>query len=97
MGGLRTRMPWTFWTFTAGWLAIIGTPFFSGFFSKDEILIAAFGHNRFLFGLALLTAGLTAFYMSRLFFMTFTGEYRGEPREAARRSRLGRTRGRSRR
>jgi NADH-quinone oxidoreductase subunit L len=77
MGGLRTRTPWTFWTFTAGWLAIIGTPFFSGFFSKDEILIAAFGHNRFLFGLALLTAGLTAFYMSRLFFMTFTGEYRG--------------------
>jgi NADH-quinone oxidoreductase subunit L len=77
MGGLRTRMPWTFWTFTAGWLAIIGTPFFSGFFSKDEILIAAFDHNKFLFGLALLTAGLTAFYMSRLFFMTFTGEYRG--------------------
>ena len=77
MGGLRTRMPWTFWTFTAGWLAIICTPFFSGYFSKDEILIAAFGHNKFLFGLALLTAGLTAFYMSRLFFMTFTGEYRG--------------------
>jgi NADH-quinone oxidoreductase subunit L len=77
MGGLRSRMPWTFWTFTAGWLAIIGTPFFSGFFSKDEILIAAFDHNRFLFALALLTAGLTAFYMSRLFFMTFYGEYRG--------------------
>ena len=77
MGGLRTRMPWTFWTFTAGWLAIIGTPFLSGFFSKDEILLAAFGENKFLFGLALLTAGLTAFYMSRLFFMTFTGEYRG--------------------
>jgi len=77
MGGLRTRMPWTFWTFTMGWLAIIGTPFFSGFFSKDEILIAAFDRNSFLFGLALLTAGLTAFYMSRLYFMTFTGEYRG--------------------
>ena len=77
MGGLRTRMPWTFWTFLMGWLAIIGTPFFSGFFSKDEILIAAFDHNKFLFGLALLTAALTAFYMSRLFFMTFTGEYRG--------------------
>ena len=78
MGGLRTRMPWTFWTFTMGWLAIIGTPFFSGFFSKDEILIAAFDHNKFLFGLALLTAALTAFYMSRLFFMTFTGDYRGD-------------------
>jgi|CXWL01.1.fsa_nt_gi NADH-quinone oxidoreductase subunit L len=77
MGGLRTRMPWTFWTFTMGWLAIIGTPFFSGFFSKDEILIAAFDQNKFLFGLALLTAALTAFYMSRLFFMTFTGDYRG--------------------
>ena len=77
MGGLRTRMPWTFWTFFFGWLAIIGTPFLSGFFSKDEILLAAFGENKFLFGLALLTAGLTAFYMSRLFFMTFTGEYRG--------------------
>jgi NADH-quinone oxidoreductase subunit L len=77
MGGLRTRMPWTFWTFTAGWLAIIGTPFLSGYFSKDEILIAAFEHNRLLFAVALLTAGLTAFYMSRLFFMTFTGEYRG--------------------
>ena len=82
MGGLRTRMPWTFWTFTAGWLAIIGTPFLSGYFSKDEILIAAFGHNKFLFGLALLTAGLTAFYMSRLFFMTFTGEYRGSLEKA---------------
>lgn len=77
MGGLRTRMPWTFWTFTAGWLAIIGTPFLSGYFSKDEILIAAFAQNKFLFGMALLTAGLTAFYMSRLYFMTFTGAYRG--------------------
>jgi NADH-quinone oxidoreductase subunit L len=82
MGGLSKRMPWTFWTFTAGWLAIIGTPFFSGFYSKDEILIAAFSHNRFLFGLALLTAGLTAFYMSRLYFMTFWGEYRGNLEKA---------------
>jgi len=77
MGGLRTRMPWTFWTFTMGWLAIIGTPFFSGYFSKDEILIAAFGESVPLFAIGLVTAGLTAFYMSRLFFMTFTGEYRG--------------------
>ncbi len=77
MGGLRTRMPWTFWTFTAGWLAIIGFPGLSGYFSKEEILMAAFGHNRFLFGLAFVTAGLTAFYMSRLYFMTFLGEYRG--------------------
>ena len=77
MGGLRTRMPWTFWTFTAGWLAIIGFPGLSGYFSKEEILMAAFGHNKFLFGMALFTAGLTAFYMSRLYFMTFLGEYRG--------------------
>ena len=77
MGGLKSRMPWTFWTFTAGWLAIIGFPGLSGYFSKEEILMAAFGHNKFLFGMALLTAGLTAFYMSRLYFMTFLGEYRG--------------------
>ena len=46
-------------------------------FSKEEILGAALGHSPVLFGIALLTAGITAFYMSRLFFMTFTGEYRG--------------------
>ncbi len=77
MGGLRTRTPWTFWTFTAGWLAIIGTPFFSGYFSKEEILAAAFPHSKVLFVLGLVTAGLTAFYMTRLYFMTFMGEYRG--------------------
>jgi NADH:ubiquinone oxidoreductase subunit 5 (subunit L)/multisubunit Na+/H+ antiporter MnhA subunit len=77
MGGLKSRMPWTFWTFTAGWLAIIGFPGLSGYWSKEEILGAALAHNVLLFGLALFTAGLTAFYMSRLFFMTFTGEYRG--------------------
>jgi NADH-quinone oxidoreductase subunit L len=82
MGGLRSRMPWTFWTFTAGWLAIIGFPYFSGFFSKEEILMAAFAHNKFLFALSLFTAGLTAFYMSRLFFMTFWGEYRGSLEKA---------------
>ena len=82
MGGLRTRTPWTFWTFTAGWLAIIGTPFFSGFFSKDEILVAAFGHNKLLFAIALFTAGLTAFYMTRLYVMTFLGEYRGSLEKA---------------
>lgn len=80
MGGLRKKIPWTFATFFVGWLAIIGTPFFSGFFSKDEILLAAFDENhgnKLLFAMALVTAGLTAFYMSRLFFMTFFGEYRG--------------------
>ena len=77
MGGLRSRTPWTFWTFTAGWLAIIGTPGLSGYFSKDEILIATFADNRLLFGIALFTAGLTAFYMTRLYVMTFFGDYRG--------------------
>jgi len=77
MGGLRKRMPWTFATFLAGWLAIIGFPGLSGFWSKEEILGAAFGHSKVLFAVALLTAGITAFYMSRLFFMTFAGEYRG--------------------
>ena len=82
MGGLRTRMPWTFWTFTIGWLAIIGFPGLSGFFSKDEILIAAFEKSVPLFVAALITAGLTAFYMSRLFFMTFLGDYRGNLEKA---------------
>ncbi|MEO5760764.1 MAG: NADH-quinone oxidoreductase subunit L [Vicinamibacteria bacterium] len=77
MGGLRKRMPWTFVTFTAGWLAIIGFPYFSGYFSKEEILMAAFPHSKVLFSMALLTAGLTAFYMTRLYVMTFLGDYRG--------------------
>ena len=68
-------------TFGAGWLAIIGFPPFSGFWSKDKIIEAAFatgdGWRPWVFGLvALLGAGITAFYMSRLFFMTFLGERR---------------------
>ena len=78
MGGLRTRIPWTFWTFLAGTAAISGIPFFAGFYSKDEILLGALttGHT-VLFGIALFTAFLTAAYMARLLFLTFFGEFRG--------------------
>jgi len=76
MGGLRGKIPWTFGTFLAGTLAIAGIPFFSGFYSKDEILLAAL-HQPALFGIALFTALLTAAYMARLVFLTFFGEFRG--------------------
>jgi NADH-quinone oxidoreductase subunit L len=78
MGGLRHRMPLTFLTFTAGYLALIGCPFFSGFFSKDAILLAAWHANKFIFVLGWLTAFLTAFYMTRLFVVAFLGEARTE-------------------
>ena len=81
MGGLRRDMPWTFWTMTMGTLAIAGAPFFSGFFSKDEILFRAFTseHGGWGFWAAgVFTAFLTAFYMFRLWFQTFFGEFRGE-------------------
>jgi len=79
-GGLRTAMPVTFACFTAGYLAIIGFPLFSGFFSKDLIIEAALGEGglrgALLGGAAVLTAGLTGFYMTRLMVMTFFGERR---------------------
>jgi NADH-quinone oxidoreductase subunit L len=78
MGGLRKKIPWTFWTFLVGTLAIAGIPPLAGFFSKDEILLAALGTGHtVLFGLALFTALLTAAYMARLLFLTFYGEFRG--------------------
>jgi len=80
MGGLRTRIPWTFWTFLAGALAISGIPFLAGFYSKDEILAAAFGTGHtVLFWVALATALLTAAYMGRLLLLTFFGGFRGSP------------------
>ncbi len=84
MGGLRRRMPWTHGTFLVGVLAIAGTPGFSGYFSKDEILLGVYlahdtpGHMA-LWGVGVLTAGLTAFYMFRLYFLTFTGHNRASP------------------
>jgi NADH-quinone oxidoreductase subunit L len=79
MGGLKKYLPITHFTFLMGWLAIIGTPFFSGFFSKDEILWLTFHSpmgSKFLWVLAVATAGMTAFYMTRLMTMTFWGKSR---------------------
>ncbi|WP_460446039.1 NADH-quinone oxidoreductase subunit L [Angustibacter aerolatus] len=79
-GGLSAKMKITWITFGLGWLAIIGFPGLSGFWSKDKIIEAAFegdGWRAWVFGLtAMLAAGVTAFYMSRLFFMTFMGKRR---------------------
>jgi NADH-quinone oxidoreductase subunit L len=76
MGGLRKKIPWTFWTMFMATLAIAGTPGFSGFFSKDEILLAAQKASTPLWAFGVLTAGLTAFYMFRLLFLTFFGAQR---------------------
>jgi NADH-quinone oxidoreductase subunit L len=78
MGGLSKKMKWTFLTFTAGYLALIGTPGLSGFFSKDVILLAAWHHNPGVFVFGLFTALLTAFYMTRLFVVVFFGEARSD-------------------
>ena len=79
MGGLRKKMPITYVCALISILAISGIPPFSGFFSKDEIILAAFqGHHYAVFALALLTSGLTTFYMFRLFFLAFHGEPRHE-------------------
>lgn len=78
MGGLRKFMPITSTTFLIGVLAISGIPPFAGFWSKDEILGATFDANPLLWAIGFLTAGITAFYMARMYFMTFAGEYRGE-------------------
>ena len=88
MGGLRKYLPLTFWTFGVGWLAISGIPPLAGFWSKDAILSSAWGMNKVLWAIALLTAGLTAYYMSRQFALVFTGQARWqEARPAA--ARLG--------
>ena len=80
MGGLRTKIPWTFWTMTAATFAIAGIPPFAGFFSKDEILWQAYSsvHGSWVYWLiGVITAFMTSFYMFRLWFLTFFGEYRG--------------------
>src|SRR5208282_1178768 len=80
MGGLRRKLPITFWTMSVATLAIAAVPPFSGYFSKDLILEAAYdsGHS-WLWFLGVITAGLTSFYMFRLIFMTFFGESRVDP------------------
>ena len=81
MGGLRHYIPWTFWTMTAATFAISGFPPFAGFFSKDAILWKAFSSpygSWVYWAIGVFTAFLTSFYMFRLWFLTFFGEYRGE-------------------
>ena len=80
MGGLRKKIPWTFWTMTAGTFAIAGIWPLAGFHSKDEILWRAYsqGPSKIIWAIGLLTAFITSFYMFRLWFMTFFGEYRGK-------------------
>ena len=82
MGGLRTKIPWTFWTMTIATFAIAGIPPFAGFFSKDEILWRAYQASWVYWFIGLFTAFLTSFYMFRLWFMTFFGEYRGATEDA---------------
>jgi NADH-quinone oxidoreductase subunit L len=80
MGGLRKQMPVTHVTMLIGCLAIAGIPGLAGFFSKDEILWSAFkigGYGRVVWALGFATAAMTAFYMFRLYYMTFHGEFRG--------------------
>jgi NADH-quinone oxidoreductase subunit L len=77
MGGLSRKLKVTYFTFLIGCIAIAGIPPFSGFFSKDAILLGAFAHNKIFYGIALFAAMLTAFYMFRLLFLTFHGRFRG--------------------
>lgn len=77
MGGLKKFMPVTSLTFLVGTLAICGIPPFAGFWSKDEILGSAFEVNAALWFVGWLTAGITAFYMFRMYFLTFEGQFRG--------------------
>src|SRR5881398_920386 len=78
MGGLRTKIPWTFWTMTVATFAIAGIPPLAGFFSKDEILWRAYQASWAYWIVGVVTAFITSFYMFRLWFMTFFGEHRGE-------------------
>lgn len=77
MGGLRKALPITWMVFLIGTIAISGIPPFSGFFSKDEILLHAFEHNKLIWVLGILGSMMTAFYMFRLFFLTFSNKFRG--------------------
>jgi len=82
MGGLKAKLPITYWTFLIATLAIAGIPPLAGFFSKDAILTGVFEAGRpVLFGIGLFTAGLTAFYMFRLVSLTFYGDFRGTPEQ----------------
>jgi NADH-quinone oxidoreductase subunit L len=77
MGGLRKYMPKTHWTMLVATIAIAGLPPLAAFFSKDEILANAWPHHKPIWLIGIVAAGFTAFYMFRLYFMTFHGSYRG--------------------
>ena len=84
MGGMRKRTPVAFWAMGASVLAISGFPFFSGFFSKDQVIYGALEHGyTWMWIVGLITAGITAYYMFRLFFVTFFGTYRGDMKPEA--------------
>ena len=83
MGGLRRWMPITSITFLIGCIAIAGIPPLAGFWSKDEILGQAFNTYPLLWAMGFITAGMTAFYMFRLYFLTFEGEFRGNDKAVA--------------
>lgn len=83
MGGLKKKMPITFWTFLIGTLALAGVPPLSGFYSKDAILAGALDANKGWFVIAALVAVLTTFYMGRLFIVVFLGKPRSESAEHA--------------
>jgi NADH-quinone oxidoreductase subunit L len=83
MGGLKSKLPITYWTFLVATLALSGIPPLAGFVSKDAILASAFGSgHKFLWAVGLLTAGLTAFYMLRIVSLAFYGEFRGTEEQA---------------
>lgn len=77
MGGLRKKIPLTYWTFFIGTLAICGVPPLSGMISKDEILVMLYAKNPMIWIMAMISSGLTTVYMFRLLFLTFFGEFRG--------------------
>ncbi len=77
MGGVRKKMPWTFWIFIVGSLSLAGIWPLAGFWSKDGILLESWYHTPWFFWLAMITVFMTAFYMFRAIFMTFFGEWRG--------------------
>ena len=77
MGGLRKALPITFLTFLVGTIAIAGIPPLAGFFSKDEILLHVFEHNKAMWAVGVFTSMLTSFYMFRLLFLVFFGNFRG--------------------
>ena len=89
------RCPCTHWTMLVGCIAIAGIPPLAGFFSKDEILWSAFkigGYGRVVWAIGFVAAAMTAFYMFRLYYMTFSGSFRGTPRAGAPRPRVARDR-----